>query len=82
MAHGLSVNISNLDGFEGMHRGVKGSHVDVMQLGRGRLPTWVVTMRRCRSSINVIGGSRMLFRHCFGMFASATTWVNLAISRR
>jgi AraC-like DNA-binding protein len=37
MAQHLSVNISNLDGFEGMHRGVKGSHVDVMQIGRGRL---------------------------------------------
>ena len=37
MAQRLSVNISDLDGFEGMHRGVKGSHVDVMQIGRGRL---------------------------------------------
>ncbi len=37
MAQHLSVNISNLDGFEGMHQGVKGSHVDVMQIGRGRM---------------------------------------------
>jgi AraC-like DNA-binding protein len=33
----LSVSTSELDGFEGLHDAVKGSHVDVMQLERGRL---------------------------------------------
>lgn len=33
----LLVDSQKLDGFEGLHRAVHGSHVDVMQLGRGRL---------------------------------------------
>jgi AraC family ethanolamine operon transcriptional activator len=33
----LFVGSSELNGFEGLHQAVKGSHVDVMQLGRGRL---------------------------------------------
>ncbi|MBR0692285.1 helix-turn-helix domain-containing protein [Bradyrhizobium lablabi] len=33
----LTVSIGELDGFEGLHQAVKGSHVDVMQLGRGKL---------------------------------------------
>ncbi|MFB9265208.1 helix-turn-helix domain-containing protein [Bradyrhizobium erythrophlei] len=33
----LSVSTSELDGFEGLHEAVKGSHVDVMQLERGKL---------------------------------------------
>jgi AraC family ethanolamine operon transcriptional activator len=32
----LSVNSCNLDGFEGLHRAIQGTHVDVMQLGRGK----------------------------------------------
>jgi AraC-like DNA-binding protein len=37
MVQRLSVSVFGLDGFEGLHEGVKGSHIDVMQLGRGRL---------------------------------------------
>ena len=37
MGERLSVSSSDLDGFEGLHQAVKGSHVDVMQLRRGRL---------------------------------------------
>ncbi|MDA9439796.1 AraC family transcriptional regulator [Bradyrhizobium sp. CCBAU 51745] len=33
----LLVDSKRLDGFEGLHQAVHGSHVDVMQLGRGRL---------------------------------------------
>ena len=33
----LLVDSWKLDGFEGLHQAVHGSHVDVMQLGRGRL---------------------------------------------
>ncbi|MBR0743138.1 helix-turn-helix domain-containing protein [Bradyrhizobium japonicum] len=33
----LLVDSRKLDGFEGLHQAVHGSHVDVMQLGRGRL---------------------------------------------
>ena len=33
----LSVSNSELDGFEGLHEAVRGSHVDVMQLRRGKL---------------------------------------------
>lgn len=33
----LLVDSQKLDGFEGLHQAVHGSHVDVMQLGRGRL---------------------------------------------
>ncbi|SFK03215.1 helix-turn-helix domain-containing protein [Bradyrhizobium sp. Gha] len=33
----LLVDSKTLDGFEGLHQAVHGSHVDVMQLGRGRL---------------------------------------------
>ncbi|WP_314959957.1 helix-turn-helix domain-containing protein [Bradyrhizobium cosmicum] len=33
----LLVDSRQLDGFEGLHQAVHGSHVDVMQLGRGRL---------------------------------------------
>jgi AraC-like DNA-binding protein len=33
----LSVSTGDLDGFEGLHQAVKGSHVDVMQLERGKL---------------------------------------------
>lgn len=33
----LSVNTGELDGFEGLHEAVKGSHVEVMQLERGKL---------------------------------------------
>lgn len=33
----LSVSTGELDGFEGLHQAVKGSHVDVMQLERGKL---------------------------------------------
>ena len=37
MGEHLSVSTSELNGFEGLHHAVKGSHVDVMQLGRGKL---------------------------------------------
>ncbi|VIO69688.1 HTH-type transcriptional activator RhaR [Bradyrhizobium ivorense] len=37
MGEHLSVSTSRLEGFEGLHQAVKGSHVDVMQLERGRL---------------------------------------------
>lgn len=37
MGQFLLVDSRKLDGFEGLHRAVHGSHVDVMQLGRGRL---------------------------------------------
>src|SRR4249920_867281 len=33
----LSVSSCDLDGFEGLHQAVQGSHVDVMQLRRGSL---------------------------------------------
>src|SRR5262249_49228017 len=33
----LLVDSRKLDGFEGLHRAVHGTHIDVMQLGRGRL---------------------------------------------
>ncbi|WFU28903.1 helix-turn-helix domain-containing protein [Bradyrhizobium sp. CB1717] len=37
MVQSLLVDSRKLDGFEGLHQAVHGSHVDVMQLGRGRL---------------------------------------------
>ncbi|MBR0859018.1 helix-turn-helix domain-containing protein [Bradyrhizobium liaoningense] len=37
MGQFLLVDSRRLDGFEGLHQAVHGSHVDVMQLGRGRL---------------------------------------------
>ena len=37
MGQSLLVDSKKLDGFEGLHQAVHGSHVDVMQLGRGRL---------------------------------------------
>ncbi|WP_407165820.1 helix-turn-helix domain-containing protein [Bradyrhizobium sp. ORS 111] len=37
MGEHLSVSTGELDGFEGLHQAVKGSHVDVMQLERGKL---------------------------------------------
>ncbi|MFT4119703.1 helix-turn-helix domain-containing protein [Bradyrhizobium sp.] len=37
MGEHLSVSTGVLDSFEGLHQAVKGSHVDVMQLERGRL---------------------------------------------
>lgn len=37
MGQFLLVDSRKLDGFEGLHQAVHGSHVDVMQLGRGRL---------------------------------------------
>jgi AraC-like DNA-binding protein len=37
MGERLSVSSADLDGFEGLHEAVRGSHVDVMQLRRGRL---------------------------------------------
>ena len=37
MGQFLLVDSKRLDGFEGLHQAVHGSHVDVMQLGRGRL---------------------------------------------
>ncbi|WP_298872334.1 helix-turn-helix domain-containing protein [uncultured Bradyrhizobium sp.] len=37
MGQFLLVDSRNLDGFEGLQQAVHGSHVDVMQLGRGRL---------------------------------------------
>ena len=32
----LAVNSCSLDSFEGLHQAIRGSHVDVMQLGRGK----------------------------------------------
>lgn len=37
MSEHLSVSTSELNNFEGLHQAVKGSHVDVMQLERGKL---------------------------------------------
>ena len=37
MGKRLSVSSCDLDGFEGLHQAVQGSHVDVMQLRRGKL---------------------------------------------
>ena len=37
MGQFLLVDSKKLDGFEGLHQAVHGSHVDVMQLGRGQL---------------------------------------------
>src|SRR6266700_1977973 len=37
MGQFLLVDSQKLEGFEGLHQAVHGSHVDVMQLGRGRL---------------------------------------------
>jgi AraC-like DNA-binding protein len=37
MGQFLLVDSRKLDGFEGLHEAVHGSHVDVMQIGRGRL---------------------------------------------
>jgi AraC-like DNA-binding protein len=37
MGERLSVSSCDLNGFEGLHQAVRGSHVDVMQLRRGRL---------------------------------------------
>src|SRR5262245_50668130 len=37
MGERLSVSSCDLDGFEGLHEAVRGSHVDVMQLRRGKL---------------------------------------------
>ena len=37
MSGRLSVNSLDLDSFEGLHQAVRGSHVDVMQLRRGKL---------------------------------------------
>ena len=36
MSGQLAVNTSTLDSFEGLHQAIKGSHVEVMQLGRGK----------------------------------------------
>src|SRR3954469_1852065 len=36
MGRHLTVNTCRLDSFEGLHQAIKGSHVDVMQLGRGK----------------------------------------------
>jgi AraC-like DNA-binding protein len=36
MSQHLAVNTRSLDSFEGLHQAIKGSHVDVMQLGRGK----------------------------------------------
>src|SRR4029079_17131911 len=32
----VSVNTCSLESFEGLHQAIKGSHVEVMQLGRGK----------------------------------------------
>jgi len=32
----LTVNTCSLDSFEGLHQAIQGSHVEVMQLGRGK----------------------------------------------
>ena len=37
MGKDLSIHTGELDGFEGLHDAVKGSHVEVMQLERGKL---------------------------------------------
>jgi AraC family ethanolamine operon transcriptional activator len=37
MGHQLSIDKRSLDSFEGLHDAVQGTHVDVMQLGRGKL---------------------------------------------
>jgi AraC-like DNA-binding protein len=37
MGQQLSIDKRSLDGFEGLHHAVQGTHVDVMQLGRGKL---------------------------------------------
>src|SRR5260370_9209845 len=36
MSPHLSVNSCRLDSFEGLHQAIRGSHVEVMQLGRGK----------------------------------------------
>ena len=36
MSRHLAVSTSNLDSFEGLHHAIQGSHVEVMQLGRGK----------------------------------------------
>jgi AraC family ethanolamine operon transcriptional activator len=36
MGRVLQVNTSSLDSFEGLHQAIRGSHVEVMQLGRGK----------------------------------------------
>jgi AraC family ethanolamine operon transcriptional activator len=36
MGRHLAVNTCRLDSFEGLHQAIQGSHVDVMQLGRGK----------------------------------------------
>ena len=36
MSGQLAVNTCSLDSFEGLHQAIKGSHVEVMQLGRGK----------------------------------------------
>jgi AraC-like DNA-binding protein len=36
MLRPISVNSSSLDSFEGLHQAIQGSHVEVMQLGRGK----------------------------------------------
>src|SRR5687767_14909962 len=37
MARHVSVNTCSLESFEGLHQAIQGSHVEVMQLGRGNL---------------------------------------------
>src|SRR3977135_3346758 len=36
MSRHLAVNTCSLDSFEGLHQAIQGSHVEVMQLGRGK----------------------------------------------
>jgi len=36
MGRAISINTCRLDSFEGLHQAIQGSHVEVMQLGRGR----------------------------------------------
>ena len=36
MIQPIAVNMCSLDSFEGLHQAIKGSHVEVMQLGRGK----------------------------------------------
>src|SRR4051794_9731151 len=36
MSQQLAVNTCSLDSFEGLHQAIRGSHVEVMQLGRGK----------------------------------------------
>lgn len=53
MSQSLSIDTSELDGFEGLHNAVQGSHVEVVQLERGRLCGSVTHLGMAQVSLSI-----------------------------